>query len=306
MSDAVAKEVIDASPKVRDFSASELISHFEYWSKEHRSKIVADVSEASQKALRESPTTHTFGWMSGNIKELYRRILFEDEALLCENSRRSHGGSLGASMVHTAAASLGLTEFVFTYLGVHAPYYARTHFPAFGVFVKTSAEQTPQCIPSRRDLASSHIDASKPLKVQFLLPAHARELAIIELGGSEHNGNLNHYWGDPNLWEGEYSANHWEGLFEFHFLESIPVTQFHAILWPRQTMVNPFTGGFLPTTYTRDLSEFVEAHPECSVIGYDPRIHLDPEKAFVEASSKAISYYLRQGRFPSQIAPDTV
>jgi len=302
---------MDGKPHVKDLEEEELRRNYDFWTTTVPASPKYKLEAGFEDALRQVPTTHSFGARSGGILKLDEKVLFEDKALLANTERRRALASVGAGTVGSTAARWGLDEFVFTYLGVHDPYYARTHFPAFGVFVKRGAETFPRCNATRRDLASPETggDDDATVRLQFLLPSDARdlpsdtrELASLELGNDDrHQGSFRRYWGFPEFWaDAGYATDSWKWKHEFHFLEQIPTTNFDAILWPREMRVNAWTRGFVPAPLTDRQSEFMDAHKQCAVISYSPSTHY-PASAFVSASARVAEHYVRTGSFPTFI-----
>jgi hypothetical protein len=290
--------------KASDLSEVELRKNFAHW----RSLLPASASYPPEAgyhgALRQLPTTHTFGSRSGPVEHLDRKILFEDQALLSNAARTRTHPVAKSGTVASMAVRLGLNEFVFTYLGVHDPYYSRTHFPAFGVFAKRDIEVFPSCNATRRDLASPEVitDDDATILLQFLLPVDARELAGTELQtDSRHKGSFHCYWGFPEFWNDHtYAKQNWQWKYEFHFFDSIPTTQFDAVLWPMEMRVNRWTRGRVPAPLTARQAEFAAAHPNCAVIPYEPSTRR-PGQAFVSASARVAEYYLRNSHFPALV-----
>jgi hypothetical protein len=226
-------------------------------------------------------------------------VLFEDAALTSNASRRSGHDPSDPGAVAPTAARVGLDDFIFAYHGIHDPYYARTHFPAFGVFIRKQAETFPGCNATRRDLASPEVDPSMEAMLYFHLPHEARELAVVELENDpRHEGKFWRYWGNPELWDGDYARNHWQWVFEFHFLKSIPSTLFDAVLWPLEIRVNPWIRGRILAPLTREQEEFTRLNPNCKVVSYMASTSR-PGLAFISASAQAAEHYLREGAFPS-------
>ena len=288
-------------------SEDDLGKNFAYWSRQYASERALlsdnDRAEFANRALKIAPTTHTFGQRSEFVEELHKKVFFEDGGLLSEFKRLGSGSLASESHISDNALDFGLNKYVFTYLGVHEPWYARTYFPAFGIFVRTTAEEFPYCIATRRDLKSDEVNSSE-LRKQFLRPNDARQLALYELSRNRHNGDFFHYWGNPVQWcqNQEYVDNHWKWVYEFHFYEKLSVPNFHAILWPREKMVASFSNEWFPTEYTNDQEEFKKLYPDCRIICYEPSISLTPQAAFVTASQRAIEYFVKKNEFPKFVS----
>jgi hypothetical protein len=292
---------------VSTISLSELKENLALWKNTCESADSTRGDEVAKVGFERSPTTHTFSWTSKGI-DLAERILFKDRALVSDAQRQKNSSESPQGLVAEVASKVGLNDFVFTYLGVHEPYYARQLFPAFGIFVNVKAESYPGCIATRRDLKSGDVKLDvendpnpKQIMVQFLLPQDARTLALQELYLDRHRGSFRHYWGHPELWHGEYAEKHWQWVFEFHFKKTIPASAFHAILWPKGNKECRFRIGRIPLTYTVDPAIYVKQNPQCKIIFFDPALNRTPEKAFVSASAKALEYYLSHGDFPEEI-----
>jgi len=288
----------------------ELCENFQYWKAQVNTGNGFSTLTDESRGLATLPTTHTFGWRSGSSVELHRKILLENRALKSALSRKSEGVGAEPSFVADAATAAGLNGFVFTYLGIHEPYYSQTHFPAWGIFVSPKLETFPHCNATRRDLASPEVDRSLPIRLQFVLPTDARHLAILQvLHDERHGGKLKHFWGDPDLWdaplkqtqpvfwEGTYGDRHWTWVPEFHFCDSVPLTEFSAVLWPVETVVNPYTFGRFPAPPTKDLDEFRTKNPDCAVVEYRSSF-TKPGTALLRASAAAVEHFLANGSFP--------
>jgi hypothetical protein len=298
---------VSKATTVRQLTEAELEHNFELFNALLEPKLKFPLTEESRQALSSATTTHAFGSRAGGESRLYRKILFEDGGLKSNRSRRSTSRDLLAS-VPDLAKSVGLDEYVFTYLGIHDPYYARTHFPAFGIFVSKSAEKHPQSNASSRDLSSPEFAAfvktltPDEILLHFYLPDRGRQLAAREFqtDAHDHGGDFKKYWGSPELWEGDYARDHWKWMFEFHFLDNIPCSEFDAVLWPLETHYNPWTRGRIPSKASEDRSNFAKQHPSCTIISY-PSSFAKPGLGFIYASWQAIGHYLQHGIFPSTV-----
>jgi hypothetical protein len=256
------------------------------------------------------PTTHTFPaerWEAAKNAHVYpyREILFEDQALLSNFRQRSLGriprGELGPKMEEARAANLD--KFVFAYLGVHDPYYARQTgcqmaYKAFGVFLGRDLDVFPACNATRRDLASK--EAEKPPNREFLLPQDARTYSQYQvLNDKNHVDDFWHYWGGYHYWMvAEYREKHWEWKIEFHYREEVPVGRLEAILWPVEFVSVRLRGGIQAKDNSESVSElelFRRSHPGVWVVPYS---WSSVRHAFVISSYATVRYVLRHQRVP--------
>jgi len=288
------------SVQATELSEDALRENFAHWADLSAAGAQYPCDPADKANLLRLPTTHTFGSLSGTGEPLWKRILLQDAALLSHASRETTNEHPQDATVAATAKNWGLNQFVFSYLGVHDPYYARANFPAFGVFINKEAETFPRCNATRRDLATLEA-ATNEAALYFLLPDNARELAGLELESTaDCQGQFWRYWGAHQYWDDEFSRNHWRWKIEFHFLNSVPASEFEAVLWPIEpARVSPFRRGRFPLRPSEQ-DDYAAQNPASVIISYDCPTS-EPGLAFVRASASAAIYYLTHGEFPHRV-----
>jgi len=211
----------------------------------------------------------------------------------------------------------GLENYVFTYLGIHQPYYARKNdgkiglnSKPFGIFVKNpllsiETEKFPHNHASRRDVGKNNDDVDqKKTDLEFLLPKDARLLMAYQVcNDPDHNCSPSqlerfwHYYGNNGFWnDGEYATNSWKKKAEFRFFERLKLEDIEAVLWP--IWLDEIDG--VEEKYSRtydDLKIYSRKLTKIKFITYDLDLR-KPEICFVEASYLALAYYFQKGIFP--------
>ncbi len=198
----------------------------------------------------------------------------------------------------------GLDYFVFAYLGVHQAYYARGHFPAFGVFVRRTSETEsfPYCNATIRDLHSPFVSENASLLEEcFLLAEDARLLAAHDVTRN-HAGDVWHYLGSMEYLEcPRYCREHWQWLYEFHYRERVPVDSFDAVLWPEEKIALATRRGWDIRGHLSDnMRQFKKEHPDCSVVPYEVR-RQGKRRSFTVAAAASLKFLLEEGRYPTSI-----
>jgi hypothetical protein len=290
---------------VKSLTPDQLAENFDYWSSRLRKGQTVS-QQSTPSFLLRMPPAHTWGYRLRSQSDspykrfLYEIILFQDKALLAKTIRLK-GGKPDTSTVGPTARLCGLDEYVFAYLGVHEPRYARDDFPAFGVFIKVSKvlESFPRCIASRRDLDSPERKKQQvPIETHFLLPDHGRKLAELErISDPRHAADPWRYWSAFEYW----NKNSWKWKIEFHYHERVGIDDFSAILWPTDPAhFTRMSGKNGETRSNRDVTRFLETYPQCTVIRYE----LDWSQqgdSLLRASTLAARHYDQKGIFPSRI-----
>jgi hypothetical protein len=247
------------------------------------------------------PTTHTFSFArvligKSSDRMLYQKILFDDRALLSSFTLAAGDSTILSRTIGPRALAAGLDKFVFSYLGIHNPFYCRGSFPGFGVFIRVTEEVFPKCNATRRNLSSPEVSANE-CSSEFLLPTDVRELVSNEVE-SRHSGDVWRYWGHPDYWTSAYALNMWQWLAEFHFVNRIGVESFEGILWPNDTAASPsYSGRMYADQLREDHRKFRQQFETCQIITYKPS-KARPITAFVKASYDAAFYYATNRRFP--------
>jgi len=282
-------------------SPKDLKGNFDFWSERAGYHPPTPAVPWIEEALQVLPTTHTFG-LHGRERPkgyLHRAILFDEQALVSNAGRAMAGDRTTARTVGFNARAVLLDQFVFSYLGVHNPYYARGSFPAFGVFISKPLEEYPLCNCTRRDLAV--VTTGEALSTYFLLPEDGRRLAAMEVTHDpQHQGDFWHYWGAEQHWKGKYPTVQWRWMFEFHFRNRVSIHNVDAVLWPHVLSVDPWTLGSAVSEVAEDQARFAQIFPKCTVISYNPST-ARPAIAFVRASEKAARHFLKHKAFPRHV-----
>jgi hypothetical protein len=293
--------MVDAT---KDLDEEKLQENFKYW--------VAQLSEAS--SLSEGPipecalpTAHTFGFYReffGTKRNIYEDILLIDKALLSDKYRKQNKKLLPreyrARVRMTRARRVKLHHFVFSYFGIHDPYYTRGGeyaIPGFGVFIKTNIEAFPNCNATRRDISSPEV--KPPFIREFLLPSDAKLLAYLQaLNDARHSNDFWHYWGKPQYFSNPgYATRHWEWNIELHFRDKVPVSDFAAILWPFE--LQAVGAGRLERRMLGDYETFQSIFPNCKVIPYNWKQY-GQSSSLIIASYSVARFYLANNRFPDE------
>lgn len=256
------------------------------------------------------PVTHTWGYQATKVgldryeSYLYETILFEDRALLSAAERARRRGVEDSSVGPNAKAA-GLINYVFSYLGVHDPYYSRGAQPAFGVFIRPDREQPApeQCHASRRDLDSPEAaEGGAAHELNHLLPEHGRQLAHLECHFDErHNRDEWKYWSASEF----FIPDGWEWKIEMRFLERVPVEGFIALLWPVSAKALTLQGGrSFDTKLSVGADRFQADHPGCVVVKYKVSAREGGPMSLVRASTGAARSFVTTGEFPRLIEAD--
>jgi hypothetical protein len=288
---------------VRDPTPDLLKENFNYWLRQWNPLVEPNLEDCI--GLRIATTT-TFS--AENPPDTtghpypYRAILFEDEALLSNQELRLRGRiEPGSDRPMEVARAVKLDQFVFAYLGVHDPFYARQTgrlfaTKAFGVFLGVDLDVFPKCNATRRDLAA----CTGPPQREFLLPRDARLYSHYQvLNDPVHFGDFWHYWGSYPYWkDADYRTRHWTWKVEFHYRTKIPVGKLEAILWPVEFVaarVGRAGHARLDSESRAEIRLFRSKYPRVFVIPYiwDSAYH-----TFVNASYAVVVYVLKHGTYP--------
>lgn len=310
----MAKSVPETVPVVDTLAEDLLEGNFRFWVQAVTASHLGTEDPVPDTPLtaicQRVPTAHTFGDMRFPTGEdslrmfAHQTVLFDTKAILSANRRKNEGIGAGSSLGYRAKTA-GLDDFVFAYLGIHEPRYARGIYPAFGVFVANShpIERFPRCNASSRNLDSDELGEDfENIEKCFLLPDHARALMAHEIL-ARHAGDFWHYWGtSQHCRDAAYRRQHWNWKIEFHYRGEVSVNDFAAILWPIQARSLSFDFGSTPDeSYRRDAAKFRQMCSECSVIEYewDPT---SPSVSFLRASELATKFLLEHDRFPRSVS----
>ena len=287
-----------------DLSPDNAEQNFLYWSKFLCCQ--PDQSNPSDPPLIV-PLAHTFParkvWHSGE-KDLCYEILESGTGLVSDHHRDINGHYLPDEPrpKMARARTLQLNKFVFAYLGVHDPVYARNYSDglftqSFGLFLKRSIESFPYCNATRRDLASVESSFLVNPNADFLFAEHGRRLCRCEIvKTAKHKGDFWQYWGAGEFWKPAYISDHWKWKYEFHFLDRVPVDDFEAILWPEVSAGMKSGGTGFSALHDR-AKAFQQHYPQCKIVFYEWNDRA-PIMSFVNASTAVTKFRLARGDYP--------
>ena len=208
-------------------------------------------------------------------------------------------------------AEMGLQFFVFTYHGIHQPYYA--HDPMWtlpprpvGLFIATDIENhgPPMANATYRDLAALRENEDRELLAWFLAPEGARRACKCE-STYRYSGDFWAYWGMPlGLSESErhdFVDRKWREFYEFHFVDRVPVSACRAALVPAYTKFADGTRQVSSIVADDEMLAFVRKKaPDLKVLYY-PYSNADPDTAFLECSFRVARWRSEHGTFPDSV-----
>lgn len=259
-------------------------------------KTPVQICNSDLEALKNLPTTHTFSKYRSLI-DVRENVLIKGQGLLAD-SERIEDPKLRRKM--PKARSVNLHFYIFSYHGIHDPYYANYQREPmnkpFGIFIDPKAEKLLRTaepplpsIATYRDLESSQ--SLNPLVVNFLLPHDARELLANEV--KNLYADIWEYWGGTS----QYSRAHWEQLYEFHFFKKVPVKMFLAVIWPLNYEDDENTGErSWDQEELKYIVNFKKRFNYINVYIYEWG-HKNPVDEFLKSSRKQADYYLKHNRF---------
>lgn len=289
-----------------------LEDNYLYWLRKWSPRIDPAPAECFVRSMAATHTCPGEKWLSGESRFIfpYREILFDDGELLSERQRRASGrlrpGEDIRIMAH--AREVGLDGFVFSYLGVHDPYYSTSYNPAlgrsytckpYGFFFGPELDLEPGAIATRRDLNSP--ESEIPPDREFMSPDEARLFVHYQVLNTErHNKDFWHYWGAFQLWstDASYRDNRWTWTIELHHRDSISVRNLEAILWPVEYMaVETLDSG--KASISEDILEierFRLQYPQVSIVPY---LWDDEPSDLVRISEATARFVLDNGTYPT-------
>ena len=201
--------------------------------------------------LLQMPSTHTFGYEKvgtdpkGGKMDLgifpYKSILFDKKALLSDSYRHKMAGTTPNSPTRTMtkARKFGLDNYVFAYLGLHEYYYAkcgRFSQPAFGLFLDPAIDYDINANATLYDLQSQYASGFTPQEMALTI-YNARNLTTYEIVNIFKD--FFNYWICHDYASKDYhDDNMWEQKREFHYREKVELTNYEAIIWPIEYILN--------------------------------------------------------------------
>ncbi len=269
--------------------------------------------ENLSNCLWRMPTTHTFGYekmipLLGDASKIfsiypYKKILFDDKALLSDKYRRTRDKKHEDDIIRTMtkARSYGLDNYIFTYLGTHEYYYAKcrgANVPPFGIFLSVKLDYEENANSTFYDLESRYVGNRTPSQIT-LNTVDARDLTAYEVVNKYENDFFN-YWICKNYVSKRYFDNNmWELKREFHYHEKIDLSEITAIIWPVEKGWDQGLNQFVVREHTQEeLAEFRTSHKGIAIYTYEWN---EPEGLyrFQYASFLIADYFYKKGKLPN-------
>jgi hypothetical protein len=300
-------------------------ANFDYWLSQW-AKLENPDAEVVQLLKNNVYTTHTFPYRKkkGNDYIFPYKSVFSDTLAngILSNGLRKQQNINPEDDKSCRNIPSGLENYVFAYLGIHQPYYAKEiegqlgFIPKpFGVFITHSLNgQSQEIFPhhhsSRRDVGKENEDVDqKKIENEYLLPEDARKLMAYQIFndrahkiGKTANDWFWHYYGCPDYWQdNNYASNSWKKKAEFRFFEKIPIANIAAVLWPVWLDGHDENGEDIFSHTHEELTTYASMFPDCKFITYDLDLK-DPEISYIDASYWATKYYLEFNRFPENVS----
>jgi len=259
------------------------------------------------------PTTHTFGYEKVISDPLdkkshsvfpYRDILFQHKALYSLQQRNKLNGTPSGKTFErtmTKARDYGLDDFVFSYLGIHEYYYAKSNDdckPAFGVFLSPKLDYigTNNANATLYDLESIFVGKKSPYNIT-LTPENARKLTAYEI----RNGckDFFEYWICKQYEEKNFYDNQmWASKREFHYENVVELEHFTAIIWPYQMRANQRIAKFeVANDALSEMEIFSKLHPQIYIYPYEWIVN-DGKERFSHASFWITKKLTEDGHYP--------
>jgi hypothetical protein len=298
--------------------------NYNYW-KELWTNITEPNSKISEWFNLKLCTTHSFPFVKKNpTGEIipYQSIFSDlpDKGILSNGYRKLKNINPDD---HNSSRNIpnGLENYVFSYLGIHQPYYSRVKndklgilSKPFGVFIKCplikpETEKFPHNHASRRDIGEENTEVDQSnIDLEFLLPRDARRLMSYQICNDQDHNRFNdqiecfwHYYGNMKYWsDNTYATESWKKKAEFRFFEKLDISDISAILWP--VWIEGSDG--ISEQYSKtheDLQIYSKKFPNIKFITYDLDL-TNPEISFVEASYIASFFFLENNKFPEDIS----
>lgn len=298
--------------------------NFDYWqSKEGIVDSFEKEGELILDQLRKVKGAHTIAYRKANGTKVEKPLFSifglqgngkfdrRKSAILSDSIRNGDGRHM------KTARSLGLDQFVFSYVGTHLPYHREGDAPPvcpFGIFVNVLDFPESHGSPCDRSFASKTLERNEILNY-FLTPNDLQHLLANRILSDEYfEGDFWRYYGDYKKWhDTNYSLDHWKRLAEYCFYQRVMPNDIVAILWPVWEETALENGEYLPDELFEKIDEFKNEFPSIQVILYRPYQReitaknwseinqRDWQFALVEASNLAQKYYSEFGVFPSDI-----
>lgn len=304
---------------------TELVSNYNYWMNKFNSPVIKPETSILSILREKICTTHSFPFTkntpTGDVIP-YETIFSDlpDNGIL-SNGLREEKNINPDDDKSSRNIPPGLKNYVFSYLGIHQPYYSRMQedklgllSKPFGVFIKNpysnpDLEIFPENHASRRDVGKDNDDVDqKNLDFEYLLPRDARLLMAYQICNDHvHKVAIDqidcfwHYYGNKKYWaDKDYADNSWKKKAEFRFFEKLELSEISAVLWPVWIHGSDEENEEYSRTHD-DVQVYSKKYPDIKFITYDLDLR-NPEICFVEASYIALEFYLKNNKFPEDIS----
>lgn len=281
-----------------------LEENFNYWKSNW--KDIKEPSDEVKNFVNSIMTTHTFPYekiFTNDYKyKPYERIFLQSEGLLSDGYRDANNlfEKKEPRRKMSRARKFNLNNYVFAYLSIHDPYYAKNktvkiNCLPIGIFIKKDEETEAFdfCLPTRRDIDEDNVYVDQlNLIREFLSAKRVRELICYQIFNEKtHSNDPWHYYGTPNYWtDKNYAGNSWKYRAEFHYYERVEIEKIEAVLWP---IWKRFKGSEkLLSNSELPLFILKKDFPDCKFIPYELDL-FETELSFIKASYNVISYYLK-------------
>lgn len=264
------------------------------------------------QAATTLPTTHTFG-LHSSADSIF------DAGLVCVQERDPAALQRNAEEWEEKV-EIGLQHYVFSYHGIHQPWYARARAGGegkdlipkpIGIFLSVESEAgdlesgddaVRRANATFRDVAVGGDPGSgieRPFENYFLRVADARRLCAEEAAAT-YGGRFWGYWGDAAelASDADLRGNIWKQFYEMHFLSRVVPEAFLAVLFPLVKTFDPATGD--PTTMVvdgKDLLRLIRHRCPSTYVGFYNWTSRNGQGAFCQASHQLAERYLNTGSF---------
>lgn len=306
-------------------SEEKLKSNADHWIKQFTDEGGVINEDIKSLLTRKISTTHTFSYKkktpSGDVIPYKSIFSLSPNNGLLSNGYRELNSINPEDDKSNRNIPLGLKNYVFAYLGMHQPYYARSigdkiglHTKPFGVFFKTpematKIEEFPHHHATRRDISPFNEEVNQAhIDLEYLLSSDARTITSYQICNDQAHKQLGdimenfwHYYGNPQYFNDVlYANNSWKKNAEFHYFEKVETDEIAAVLWPVWIEGTDGVDELYSETH-EDVQFYSKQFPLIKFITYDLDLR-DPESCFIEASYVALRFFLKNNKFPEDIS----